>query len=97
MESQPYDVIETTLNIDSQRKVLLAWSNVPATMKQWGRDFPGYCKLSSDGSYAEINGIPLSEIRRVKIMPKAKNTLTDEEREMRRLRGIALGKTRVKT
>lgn len=97
MDEQPYDVIETTLNIDAQRKILLGWSNVPATMRQWSKDFSSYCKLSSDGSYAELNSVPLSEIRRVKIMPKAKNVLTDEQREVRRLRGIELGKTRMKT
>lgn len=39
METQPYDVIETTINLDVQLKVLLGYSNHPATIKQWLRDF----------------------------------------------------------
>lgn len=45
MESQPYDIIETTLNIDLQRKILLGWSNVPSVIKQWCRDFYSYARL----------------------------------------------------
>ncbi len=97
MNEQPYDVIETTINIDAQRKILLCWSNTPSVMKQWQRDFSSYCKLSSDGSYVEMNNLPLSEIRRIKIAPKTKSNLTDEQREARRQHGIKLGKTRVKT
>lgn len=97
MESLPYDVIETTLNIDAQRKILLAWSNVPSIIKQWSRDFPSHCKIAPDGSYVEMNNVPLSEIRTIKVMPKVKNKLSDEERELRRLRGAELAKSRVKT
>ena len=97
METLNYDVIETTLNIDAQRKVLLGWSNVPSTMKQWLKSFPSYCNLSSDKSYVEMNNVPLSEIRRIKVAPKAKSNLSDEQKEARRIRGIELAKMRVKT
>lgn len=97
METQPYDVIETTINLDAQLKVLLGYSNHPATIKQWLRDFPSYCKLATDGYSVEMNGVPLAEIRKIKVMPKAKTNLSDEQREVRRLRGIELSKTRVKT